>query len=229
VTNAGSRAQTPLASTVLAGSEGTISLWFRCTEATWPSSARTLLQARQPDGNAILALTTASNGRIAISFAGVYGATPVTGDFALGVWNHIALSWRAGAFSWMSRNGGAPRASTAIPDAGTMLIRTAGIRGLAVGSQTGGTGNWQGELGHVYLNLNEAIDLNDPAQRGRFFSGGVAGAGGPANFGQFGQLLTGTAPAFYFDGDGAAWSNVSGGPAVASLGTLAAGTVPARP
>lgn len=236
VTTSGSRAQNPLTGGALfAGTEGTLSLWFRCVDAAWPTTARTLLQARAGNnGDPIMALTTASNGRITVVLSGAGPLAAVSGDFNATdqQWNHLAVSWRAGPSGWgamYSRNGGVPRESVSSPTflESALRIRTDGIIGLGIGSQSGGGSNWPGELGHVYINLNEALDLRVPSERAKFFAGGVR-SGGPASFGQFGQLLTGNAPAFYFDGVGAGWNNVAiGGLSLASLGTLTAGTAPA--
>lgn len=227
VTNSGSRAQNPLASTVVAGSNGGMfSMWFRSTGAGWPSTSRTLFQVRDSGSNIVMQLTTASSGRVSIAFNGIYTTAPVSGDFAHGVWNHMVVSWRNGFASQFSRNGGSPRTGTTVNTA-TLAIRTQGVESIGIGAQTSGSINWQGEIGHVYLNLNEGLDLSIASERAKFFNGSVPA--GPANFGQFGQQLTGTTPAFYFDGDGASWSNLGSGPAVALAGTLTAGSTPVRP
>ncbi len=215
----------PYTPTVFAGNEGMLSIWFKCTEVSWPSPV-TLMQMRN-GGTIIFALTTASSGRVSSPLSLTDGntilPTAVTNDFAVGVWNNLLLSWKLGPGGWTQvvRNGGAVR-SGSVPAATPRLRMTdLGITAISIGAQTAGTTPWPGEIGHVYINLNQALDLNTPANVAKFYS-----AGAPVSLGKYGQLPTGSNPAFYFDGPAAAWNNQGTELDVTAIGTFTAGSAP---
>ena len=73
---------------------------------------------------------------------------------------------------------------------------------FVMGSRLSVSRAWVGDLAHVYLNVDETLDLSAPANRAVFASNGA-----PANLDVDGSLVTGTALAFYFDGPVPAWGN----------------------
>jgi len=69
--------------------------------------------------------------------------------------------------------------------------------------------------------LNQTFDFTVQANREKF-----ALAGAPVSLEGNGQIPIGTAPAYYYDGTGAAWANQGVAGNVTLTGTLTAGATP---
>jgi hypothetical protein len=81
---------------------------------------------------------------------------------------------------------------------------------IGIGCLVGRTSIYTGDIGHLYLNFSETLDLSVAANREKFALAGV-----PVNLGDNGQLVTGTAPHLYYDGVPPSWINrgtATGGP-----------------
>jgi hypothetical protein len=223
VTGAGNTLfKSPLPTTVFAGDEGMLSIWFRLAGA-WPGGTTSLFQMRNGGGVVIAGLTTASSGRLQSNMTGSGVVSPGTGAFAANLWQHAMLSWKTGPGGWAQYcvNGGNPINGTAPVDSTGLRIKVDGISRAGVGGSTTGTGAWSGEIGHFYLNLTQALDLRLQANREKFILSGA-----PVSLGQNGERPTGSLPIFYFDGDAPAWNNQGSGPGLTASGTLLTGSAP---
>lgn len=214
-----------LPSTIFAGDEGMVSVWFKCTRATWPTGIEMLMQMRDNGGGTNFQISTSSSGRFTFASAvgtGL-GATP-SGSFAVGVWQHLLLSWKVGAGGWAQTciNGAAPAAVGTPNTGGTGLnIRDNGVSRIGVSASTSGGNQFGVDIGHFYINLNTALDMNSPTNRQLFINGN-----NPVSLGQFGEIPTGSAPDFYLDGIAPSWNNLGTGGGLTASAPLAAGTAP---
>jgi hypothetical protein len=224
VTGAGNTLfKSPLPTTLFAGDEGMLSVWFRFA-GTWPSGTASLFQMRNSGGVVVAGLTTASSGRLQSNMAGSGVVSPGTGAFAAGVWQHAMVSWKTGPGGWAQYcvNGATNPINGTVPaDSSGLRIKVDGIIRAGVGGSTTGTGAWTGGIGHFYMNLTQALDLRVQANREKFILSGA-----PVSLGRNGERPTGVLPAFYFDGDGALFNNYGNGPGLTASGTLLAGSAP---
>lgn len=204
---------------IAGGSEGTFAAWLYYDEATWNSPTGTVFELRA-GSTVCLRLHTASSGRCSFNLGGatLFTTTP-TNAFQVGRWHHVAVSWKAGSGAWyqLSIDGAAPLTGADLTSA-TLIINGTITRAYV----SGGTTRWPGDLAYIYCNVTEALDLSVEANRQKFIL-----AGEPVNLGANGSLVTGTQPAFYFDG-GASMANLGSGGSLTAT-DLTAGTAPALP
>jgi len=206
----------------VAGSqEGTFSGWLY-VDGTWNSPSMTMFEVREGT-NIRFRLYTASTGRMSIALSPATVYTSPTSSFEGGRWHHVAVSYKSGSGGWyqISIDGAAPINGPDLTSV-TLNIETTLTR-CYVGA-TGGSSPWVGDLGHLYFNVQEALDLSDAANRAKLIAGGA-----PVNMGTNGQLVTGTAPAFYIDGGAAIENFGTGGAVPVTSGTITAGATPALP
>lgn len=187
---------------VPASGSGLLSFWMRCDADSWNDPKRNLLQLMF-GSSAGLDIYLGTANRITLRLFNDAGsinsfyAAPGNAPFVYGSYYHIAVTWAAGgAVVYVN---GVQVTGFAFTNV-TMAGQT--ITGIGLGADAVGRYNWLGDLGHFYLNLSETIDLSEPANMARLID-----AGAPANMGSAGELVTGNAPEFYFDGDAPAWSN----------------------
>ncbi|MFN6976504.1 MAG: LamG-like jellyroll fold domain-containing protein [Gemmobacter sp.] len=212
----------PFTPTITRGEEGMLSVWLRYTGATWNSpSIQRVFQLRS--GGAIqMDLYTHSSGRLLLTIGGGVAARTIgsSGQFTPGQWLHLLASWKTGAGGWyqVALNNAAAAQGADLSEA----TLAGSLDRMGVGADSGGNNNWTGDIGHLYINLQEALNLNVEDNRRKF----ISPTGTPVSLGEFGELPTGDRPAFYFDGPPETWNNVTGGPAISRVGTLAAGGEP---
>jgi hypothetical protein len=187
--------------------EGTVAFWVY-VPTSW-EQLRTLFNIRLSGGGVTLTVLTDHTGRLRFNLTGVDGYTTPSSTFSTDRWHHVIWSYRAGSGGW---NNVSVDGSGTLLTATSLTSATLSINGsqamVLVGTEDGGGGFFDGDLGHVYINLNTAIDLTVQANREKFIL-----AGEPVNLGGNGQLPTGSTPEFYFNG-GASMQNLG------SAGTL---------
>lgn len=196
--------------------QGMISYWFKNDDPAWPQ-LKHLIQFRagsdahytaRTSGNGAMyfKLRLSDNSEAGIQFNQT-GRTSTNGTAPMvtGSWYHIAHTW-IGTTLKTYVNGALIDTATlsATPWVGTLTA-------LGVGSYSymNASAAITASVGHLYMNLNETVDLD--TQMALFNDNGT-----PVDLGGTGQIPTGSTPEFYFDGDGSAWNN---------LGTAGAFTV----
>lgn len=203
---------------VPATGQGLLSMWFRNDLATWEQLDQ-LIELRVGTTD-VFNLRTNSSSRmrfdlgasVASFHAGPTSATP----FEAGTWYHLMAAWDDTALTiYMNGVEVASQTITTPAMAGGTITRAAFVDRLNGGA------SFTGEVGHLYLNLSETLDLSVAANREKFALNGA-----PVDLGAAGANPTGTQPAFYFDGDGAAWNNQGSSGALPLVGTLMAGGSP---
>ncbi len=122
----------------------------------------------------------------------------------------------------MYRNGVALN-TTGYSFAGSTKFDMAGadLTQWGVGITGGGVNPWLGDMGHLWLSVNQTLDLSVQANREKFALGGA-----PVNLGGNGQLPTGVAPEWYYDGDAPAWANQGTAGNVTLTGALTPSSTP---
>jgi hypothetical protein len=214
-----------LPSTIFAGDQGMISVWFKVTRGTWPTGIELLLQLRDSSGGTNFNIQTASSGRFTFSSAAGtgLGATP-TSSYSVGVWQHLLLSWKVGAGGWAQTcvNGAAPAAVGTPNTGGTGLnIRDNGVARIGVSCSTSGASQLGVNIGHFYINLTTGLDMTSSTNRQLFINGN-----NPVSLGQYGEIPTGSSPSFYLDGVAPSWNNSGTGGGLTASAALSAGTAP---
>jgi len=193
---------------VPAGSQGLMSFWFRNRDSAWNAlSGRRICQYRVGSGTR-LEVNTASSGRLQFRLnqdgAGSDVLTVSTNTFALNQWYHVAWAWDFAATRFQIYVDGVAL-NTSGYTFGVDGFQMAGsnLSRIGIASTVSSTQRWLGDLGHFWLDTNNTLDLSIPSNLERFISGGA-----PVNLGQMGDVPTGSVPQYYYDGDGAAWSNL---------------------
>ena len=213
-----------IALSVAGGSKGMASFWFR-QPATWTAS-QTVFEARV-GGTAVLSAGASSSGRVSFRLNQDGTASDVfttaANTFVGGNWYHVLWAWDyANARFQLYVNGVALNTASYLFTGGTKFdLDGATITGVGVGSGSSGASIWTGDIGHLYVNLTETLNLSVQANREKF-----ALSGHPVNLGANGQMPTGSVPQFYCDGDGAAWNNLGTAGALSVTGALTAGAAP---
>ncbi len=201
---------------ITAGPQGIMSVWIRNQDSAWNAAARRVFQFTV--GTTItLDLYTASSGRMTFrlnndtsSDLSAFYAGAGNVPFQLGRWYHIMASWTATGFAIYVDGALVDTKSFASIDmAGNVLAR------MGIGASVAGNTPWLGDIGHLYLNLAQTLDLSVAANRARFLAGGA-----PVDPGGNGQAPTGSMPAFYYDGDAPAWANQGSISNIALTGSL---------
>ena len=209
---------------VSGGNVYTLSFWFRRNDASWTAS-RTLFQMRE-GSTVALQITTATNGRITVNHGAGISWTSPTGTFATQTWHHVMVSVIAnaggGSRFHICVDGGAPLTGLNDVSGSDLTMEGMTIGRTSLGATTTNSGNVNADIGHFYLNLGTSLDFSDANERAKFIENGQ-----PVNLGGSGQLPTGTAPLFYFDG-GATMANF-GTAGAFSATDLATGGAPTLP
>ncbi len=185
------------------GSKGLMSVWIRNSDSVWNAAARRVFQFNVGT-TIVLDLYTASSGRMTFrlnndtssDITAFYAGMGNT-SFELNRWYHLMIAWTATGLA-IYVNGALIDTKTfaSVDMAGQILAR------MGIGASVAGNTPWVGDIGHLYINIGETLDLSQPANRAKFIADGA-----PVNLGANGHLPTGTAPAFYYDGDAPAWAN----------------------
>jgi hypothetical protein len=188
---------------VPAGNQGSVSLWYRSTEASWAAATRTLFSFRVGSTVRFEAKNT-NTGRITITLSNDTGANsiicyagPSNLQHVVNQWYHMLIEWDStGARVWINGNLVGTKVFASVLMNGNNLTQ------MGIGSQSNGGQYWLGSLAHVWISPTQRLDFSVQANREKF-----ALAGAPVNLGANGQLPTGIAPEWYYDGDAPAWSN----------------------
>ncbi len=190
---------------VPAGAQGLASFWFRHSGA-W-ATGRTIMEARVGSG-AVLSIVTASTGRFSFRLnqdgTGTDLFTPPTNTFVADQWQHILWAWDYAVGRFQMYLNGVALNTAGYSFAGSTKFDMAGanLTQWAVGATTASANRWVGDMGHLWVSVNQTLDLSVQANREKFALGGA-----PVNLGPNGQLPTGVAPEWYYDGDAPAWAN----------------------
>ena len=203
---------------VPATAQGLVSMWLRNDEPTW-EGLRFISEARF--GTKLgFDLRTSTAGRLRLDlgvsavnfYAGPTNATP----FAPGEWYHLLMGWDGDRLTIFVN--GVETVSQTITQAD---MAGSAVTQFAAGSRIAKTKGWQGALAYMWFAPDRTLDLTVAANRARFVE-----AGRPVDLGPDGAGVTGTAPAWYLDGDGAGWGNRGTGGALTLTGAMTgAGTV----
>ena len=152
-----------------------------------------------------------SDGQTETTLAKTFFAAPGNGTFQIGEGYHILIGWTNGNVKIVvNRVVVANETAIGQPFTGT-------IEALGIGAQSSGAKPWTGSKGHLWMNLNHYEDPELAATQDKFVIDGV-----PQNLGPNGELVTGSAPEIYCDGDGAGWNNRGTAGALTVTGELTA-------
>jgi len=206
-----------------ATSNGIMSCWFRNNQTTWNTPVGAAIFGFRAGSNTVLTMNAAASGRMnfqlkndtATDSINVYAGAGTTA-FVPNQWYHILVAWTATALNVYVNDvlvGSLTYAS--VDMAGLNLTH------VGVGATTAATNPWVGDLGHLYINVAETLDMSVTANRRKFVNNSM-----PVDMGNQGALPTGTRPAYYFDGLGAAWNNQGSASAGTQTGALTASTAP---
>lgn len=215
-----------LSPAVIAGSEGMFSAWIYNSGAAWNSPVTQYITELRYGSTIGMGVYSAGTGRLAFSMIGL-PSTPFTvpnSTFAVAGWYHVIYAWKTGASGWHQCYVNDVAAGTpASLTSATLTMAGQSMNRASLGRDNSAGEKWTGDLGHVYINLTESFDMSITANRRKFFTA----AGDPVDLGATGNIPTGNNPAFYFDGVGAAFNNVSpASQALTMAGTLGTGGVP---
>lgn len=192
-----------ISESVPAGGSGMVSAWLRLDDPAWNTPVRRLFELRV--GTATVLACYTAGGRLVLNLPNDLGNTtrafwaaqPGNVPFEPARYYHVMAGWEPGGLS--IHVDGQQVDSFAF---GEVTMDGEDITRIAIGATAGTQNIWKGDIGHLYINLTETLDLSDPAERAKFIADGA-----PVDLGTNGQMPTGNAPAFYYDGDAPAWAN----------------------
>lgn len=205
-----------------AGSSGLMSFWFRNRDSAWNViSGGRICQFRVGSSTAF-EIKTASSGRLQFRLnqdgTGSDVLTTPTNTFSLNQWHHIAWSWDFTTSRFQLYVDGVALTTSGYAF-GTTGFQISGnnITRIGIASQTSSASKWLGDIGHFWLDTSQTLDLSVPANLQKFLLGTA-----PVDLGQMGGTPTGVVPQYYYDGDGAAWSNLGTAGNVTLTGAITA-------
>lgn len=193
---------------VPAGSQGLMSFWFRSRESAWNATSSARLFQYRVGSATVFEARTASSGRLQFRLnqngTGSDVLTTSTNTFSLNQWHHIAWAWDFAATRFQLYVDGVALGTSGYTF-GVDGFEMAGNNLSRIGiASTVSSGNlWFGDIGHFWLDTNSTLDLSIPTNLERFILSGA-----PVDLGQMGDTPTGSVPQYYYDGDGATWSNL---------------------
>lgn len=205
---------------VPATNQGLLSVWLRQSGA-WAASEQ-VFEARV-GSNTAMSLLSASSGRITLRLnqdgTGSDTFTTAINTFVGDTWYHVlaAWDWTASRLQFYVNGVSLNTSGFLFTGATKFDFGGANFNLFSVAATAGGTSLMTGDIGHLYLNVAETLDLSIQANREKF-----ALAGQPVYLGGNGQLPTGNTPAWYYDGDPSTFGNKGTGGNVALTGTLTA-------
>lgn len=211
-----------------AGQQGILSCWFRFF-GVWDGSAGTgdaIIELRSLGGTIQFVVLQTHTGRLQFRYnqdgTGTDLFTVPTNTFLGDTWYHLLWAWdRPNQRYQIYANGVAVNVSAYTWGTSTTYDAiTSGIGRFAIGGAGSPGGWWNGDIAHLFCDLNRTLDISVQENREKF-----ALAGQPVNLGTNGELVFGTAPEFYFDGDGINFNNQG----TAGLGSLNGTLVPSSP
>lgn len=207
--------------TVPASNKGVLSCWLRATGA-WAKS-KTLLELRVTGNTPALLLRSTTTTRLTLyNHMTDRASTGINFDgMVADQWYHLLFAWDFDLARWQTYLNDVAGAQPSGFGTGYLLNDLDPVQRMGIGANASNVEQWVGEIGHLYLNLTESLDLSDPANRARF-----ASAGSPVDLGITGQLPTGSTPQYYFDGLAPDWINLGTGQTPAKIGTWVPGSSP---
>jgi hypothetical protein len=185
--------------------QGLVSIWFR-QAGTWGAS-RTLFSLQQ-GANIVLSATSASSGRMTFRLDNDTATdtflTP-TSTFVGDTWYHVLWAWDLAndRFQIYVNDVAINTAAYPITTATSLNIAASNITRIGIAATVSNASRWNGDIGHLWMDLESTLDLTVQANREKF-----ALAGDPISVGSNGQTPTGSTPQWYYDGDPPAWSNL---------------------
>lgn len=196
---------------------GLVSVWFRNDDpAGWNASGSHRLVQLRVGTTTMLELHVANNAALRLMLRGGgtnqqinMKASPEGADFVTGRWYHALVGW-SGDTGYVAAIDGQIVGSGAL---GSLDFAGQSFTRIGVGAQTSGSSALIGSMAHLWLSVNQTLDLTDPANRARFVQNGL-----PVDLGGSGQLPTGNAPDWYYDGAAPDWSNRGSAGNVALVG-----------
>lgn len=181
------------AASVQGSNSGMMSFWFRMgTE--WLDQVRVF--ELRAGTNIVGMIRAASQGRLLFAMSGASAnyATP-TDTFSPNQWHHIMWSWDVAANRYQIFVDGTQLGTNI--SLGSNIGLNSLITRVHIGSASGGSSPLTGSLAHLWLSVTQSLDLTIAANRAKF-SWDLA----PVDAGADGAIPTGTAPEWYYDGEG---------------------------
>lgn len=211
---------------VVGTNQGAFSLWFKNSDATWNAVAGRRIFTIRTGSTETLTFNVTSSGRLAMRLnnntatdsVNLWAALPTT-PMVIGTWYNVQASWNP-------TNGLVVYVNDV--QVLTLAYSTLDMNGLTItqfglGANSTGINQFLGDLAHVWISTSQYIDFAQTANRRLF----VDANGDPVNLGGNGQLPTGTAPEWYYDGAAPAWQNQGTAGNVTLTGALtASSTIP---
>lgn len=202
---------------------GLVSAWIYMP-TTW-QTGKSIFEARV-GSTAVLAATTTSSNRITLRLNHDGTASDAWAGtqslYGVDQWYHILWAWDYDEGRFQLYINDTPISTNYSWENSTKLdLDGATITQFAVGSTSASSGYWPGSLAHIWLSVSQTLDLSVQENREKFALNGA-----PVNVGSIGQLVTGTAPEFYMNGEGSAWNNLGTAGALTLDGTLVSGAAP---
>tara|TARA_Y100000034_G_scaffold26108_1_gene31173 strand:- start:449 stop:2671 length:2223 start_codon:yes stop_codon:yes gene_type:complete len=189
-------------SVVPSGPSGLMSLWLKNGAVSWSQLIR-LVQMRV-SGDIKLDLKTTGIGlELTVQLSDGSSVRPPfragtnNTNMVVGQWYHVLIAWNSTNVTIYVND------VQSVVTATGLGAFTGNLNQLGVGSASSTGSKWTGDLAHVWISTTQTLDITQSANRQKFVV-----AGSPQDLGANGELVTGTAPEFYFDGDGAGWNNV---------------------
>lgn len=201
---------------VASGPQGMMSLWLKNDAASWAQLIQ-LVQMRVSGDTKLELRTTGIGLQITVQLADTSSASQSfragtnNTNMVIGQWYHVLIAWNSTSVICYVNDVQSITVATG-QDAFTGNLNQQGV-----GSASTTGSKWHGDLAHVWISTTQWLDITQQSNREKFNI-----AGEPQDLGPNGQTPTGTAPEFYFDGDGAGWNNVGTAGAFTVAGELTA-------
>ena len=123
---------------------------------------------------------------------------------------HVLIGWTDGLLKIVVNRAIVKSETIGTPYTGDLVA-------IGIGATSSGVNNWIGDIGHFWASFSHYEDPELAATQDKFVIDGV-----PQNLGPNGELVTGSAPEIYCDGDGAGWNNRGTAGALTVTGELTA-------
>jgi hypothetical protein len=182
------------------GNQGAMSFWFKNNSPTWNDPSYARIFQFLVGSSSVWSMYTTSAGRVTMRMnqegTGSDTVNTPAGSFQETAWNHVLWAWNysSSKFQLYINDNGIDVSGYSLGDTGFSL------NGAEINKLT--LGNLVGDFGHFWASPTQTLDFSVQANREKFALNGK-----PVDQGVNGELPTGTAPEWYYDGDGPDWSN----------------------